>query len=35
MVLVCYVTVGTFTQLGLSSKAMTLRSLDGVLVFEY
>ena len=29
-VAMCYVTVGTFARHGLSSKAMTLRSLSGV-----
>ena len=32
---VCYVTVGTFTQRGLSSTAKTLRSLSGVRGSEY
>ena len=31
----CYITVGMFTQHGLSSKAMTLRSLSGVRGSEY
>ena len=33
--MVCYVTVGTFAQRGLSSTAKTLRSLSGVRGSEY